>query len=136
MTRAVDLYERAAELGVKEAHHNLGVLYHGGKEVEEDMDKAFCHYETAAMSGYVLARYNLGLLDYKAGHCDLALQHWMISAKLGYQYSLDNIKGLFMDGLATKADYGEALRGHQSAVEEMRSTGREDARTMPPSLGN
>ena len=127
VTRAIELYERAAELGVKEAHFALGVLYHGGKEVEEDMDKAFCHYETAAMSGYVLARYNLGLLDYKAGHCDLALQHWMISAKLGCEKSLDKIKSFFIKGLATKADYAAALRGYQSAIEEMSSPDRDEA---------
>ena len=36
MTRAVALYERAAELGVKEAHYNLGCLYDKGIDVERN----------------------------------------------------------------------------------------------------
>ena len=49
MTRAVELYERAAELGVKEAHFSLGVLYREGTVVEKDIAKSFRHYEVAAM---------------------------------------------------------------------------------------
>ena len=127
VTRAVELYEHAAELGVKEAHYNLGVTYMEGTEVAKDTDKAIRHYEAAAMSGCVPARYNLGHMDYEAGTIDLALQHWMISAKLGHENSLSYVKALFMDGLATKADYAAALRGYQSAVEEMSSSDREEA---------
>ena len=127
VTRAVDLYERAAQLGEKEAHFKLGYLYAGGRGVEKDTAKAIQHYEAAAVKGDVLSRHNLGVLEYYAGNSKLALQHFMIAAKLGYQGSLGNIKILFMDGLATKADYAEALRGHQSAVEEMRSPDREEA---------
>ncbi|EJK70188.1 hypothetical protein THAOC_08474, partial [Thalassiosira oceanica] len=121
VTRALELYECAAELGVKEAHNNLGVLYAKGADVEKDMAKSFRHYETAAMSGHVPARYNLGCEEYKSGNYDLALQHWMISAKLGDDDSLSNVKILFMNGLATKADYAAALRGYQKAIEEMTS---------------
>ena len=130
VTRAVELYERAAELGVKEAHFNLGVMYGAGTDAEKDMDKAIRHYEAAAMSGDVLARYNLGCKEDDAGNCDLALQHWMISANLGCEKSLKNIKFMFMDGLATKADYAAALRGYQSAVEEMTSPDRNEAKKL------
>ena len=127
LTRAVELYERAAELGEKKAHCKLGYLYGEGEDVEKDTAKAIQHYEAAAVKGDVLSRHNLGVLEYYAGNSKLALQHFMIAAKLGYQGSLGNIKILFMDGLATKADYAEALRGHQSAVEEMTSPEREGA---------
>ena len=131
VTRAVDLYERAAELGVKEAHLRLGLLYGhvygSGEDVEKDMAKAIRHYEAAAVKGDVTARHNLGFEEYKDGIYDLALQHWMIAAKMGCQHSLHKIKLMFMEGLATKADYAEALREHQSAVEEMRSPDREEA---------
>ena len=127
MTRAVELYERAAELGVKEAHYNLGVLYFDGTYVEKDMDRAIRHYEAAAMCGEVTARNNLGCLEGKAGKYDLALQHFSISAKLGYQESLNMVKSFFMNGLATKADYAGALRGYQSAIEEMSSPERDEA---------
>ncbi|EJK75753.1 hypothetical protein THAOC_02514 [Thalassiosira oceanica] len=92
VTRAVELYERAAELGVKDAHYNLGVLYDQGKEVAKDMDKAFRHYETAAMYGHVDARHNLGCEEYYAGNYELALQHFLVSAKLGDDHSLAMVK--------------------------------------------
>ena len=126
--RAIELWERAAELGLKEAHYTLGCLYDEGTDVENDTAKAIRHWEAAAVKGDVMARHNLGWEERAAGNYDLALQHWMISAKLGGQESLNGIKAMFMDCLATKADYAEALRGHQSAVEEMRSPDRDEAR--------
>ena len=128
MMRAVEMYERAAELGVKEAHYNLGVLYDEGVGAEKDMAKAFLHYEAAAMSGHVSARHNLGCEEFNAENDDLALQHWMISAKMGSQGALKAVKDLFMGGHATKAEYAEALRGYQSAVEEMSSPDRDEAK--------
>ena len=127
VTRAVELYVRAIELGVKGAHFNLGCLYDEGIDVEKDTAKAIRHWEAAAMNGGVSARFNLGCRDCNAGNHDLALQHWMISAKMGHEKSLNNVKAMFMDGLATKADYAEALRGYQGAIEEMRSPDRDEA---------
>ncbi|EJK67904.1 hypothetical protein THAOC_10990 [Thalassiosira oceanica] len=130
VARAIELYERAAELGLKEAHFNLGVLYVNGAEVEKDMAKAFLHYEAAAMCGHVSVRFNLGTMECNEGNYDLALQHMMISAKLGHDSSLSFVKAAFMDGLATKADYAAALRGYQSAIEEMSSPDRAEAKTL------
>ncbi|EJK60930.1 hypothetical protein THAOC_18652 [Thalassiosira oceanica] len=131
VTRAVELYERAAKLGVKEAHYNLGVLYANsadGEKVDKDMAKAIRHYEAAAMTGDVYSRFNLGIAEYNAGNYDLSLQHMMISAKLGQDRSLSNVKAFFMAGRATKADYAAALRGYQNAIEEMSSPDRDEAK--------
>ena len=130
VARAVELYERAAELGVEDAHFSLGCMYAEGTDVEKDMVKALRHYEAAAMCGHVLARNNLGSAEYYAGNQDLALQHWMIAATLGEEGTLNNVKILFTKGLATKADYAAALRGYQNAVEEMSSTDRDEAKTL------
>ena len=43
------------------------------------------------------------------------------AGRLSAEHNLDGVKDLFTKGLATKADYSEALRGYQNAVEEMRS---------------
>ena len=103
-------------------------LYNEETDVEKDTAKAMLHWEAAAVMGNAAARYNLGWEERAAGNHDLALQHFLISVKLGDQDSLNRIKNMFMKGLATKADYAEALRGHQSAVEEMRSPDRDEAR--------
>ncbi|EJK75181.1 hypothetical protein THAOC_03107, partial [Thalassiosira oceanica] len=52
ITRAVELYERAAELGVKEAHNMLGGLYANGYKVEKNMANAF-QYLTSTKLGDV-----------------------------------------------------------------------------------
>ena len=119
VTRAAELYERAAELGVIDAHYNLGVLYDEETDVEKDTAKAIMHYEAAAMCGHVASRHNLGCKECDVGNYDLALKNWMISATLGYENSLNNVKSFFMNGLATKADYAAALRRYQNAVGEM-----------------
>ena len=128
--RAVELYERAAELGEKDAHFSLGCTYDEGTDVVKDTAKAHRHFEMAAMSGHVAARYNLGCEEMNAGNYDLTLQHCMISAKLGEHDSLNAVKHLFMNGLATKADYAAALRGYQNAVEEMSSPDRDEAESL------
>ena len=126
VTRVVELWERAAELGLNEAHHNLGRLYREGIDVEKDTTKAFRHYEAAAMGGEVNARVNVGCMEQRAGNDDIAVQHWMIAAKLGHETALDYVKKMFMLGEATKADYAAALRGYQSAAQQMRSPDRDE----------
>ena len=130
VTRAVKLYDCAAELEFKDAHYSLGVLYDEGTDVDKDTAKAIRHYEAAAMSGHVKARFNLGCEEENAGNYDLALQHYLIAAKSGDQDALHNVKVFFKKRLATKADYAEALRGYQSAVEEMRSPDRDEAESL------
>ena len=126
VARAVELYKRAAELDSKDAHFRLGLLYYQGTNVEKDTVKAMRHYEAAAMRGHVKARFNLGIEEGNAGNYGLALQHFLIAANLGHEISLINVKGMFKHGLATKADYAEALREHQRAVQEMTSPNREE----------
>jgi len=85
------------------------------------------------LGGHVKARHNIGYEEMRAGNHDLAVQHFLISAKLGYQDSLDNVKIMFMPCVvhrATKDDYAEALRGHQKAVAEMTSPDRDEAKAL------
>ncbi|EJK48181.1 hypothetical protein THAOC_33047 [Thalassiosira oceanica] len=56
--------------------------------------------------------------------------HLMISAKMGHEKSLNKIKEMFKEGLATKAQYAEALFGYRDAVEEMKSPQREEAKRL------
>ena len=128
VVRAIELQERAAELGLKEANYGLGVMYAKGIDVEKDLAKAFRHYEAAAMCGHVSARHHLGCEEDNAGNHDLALQHWMISSNMGHEDSLNDVKASFIDGHATKADYAAALRGYQDAIEEMSSPDRAEAK--------
>ena len=82
------------------------------------------------MKGQVESRYWLGVVEYRNGNCELAVRHWMMSAKMGDEDSLNEIKKIFKEGQATKAQYADALLGYRDAVEEMKSPQREEAKRL------
>ncbi|EJK51708.1 hypothetical protein THAOC_29097 [Thalassiosira oceanica] len=130
MQKEVKLYTEAAELGSIQALFSLGNVYRLGEGVQKDMAKAVELYEKAAMHGHVESRFNLGCNEGKKGNYGRAVRHLLISAKMGYKDSLEAIKRMFMDGLATKEQYAGALKGYQDAVEETKSHDRDEARGL------
>ena len=130
LPRAVELWTEAAELGSWDAHSHLGNRYYLGTGVEEDKPRGIHHWQQAAMKGDADSRHNLASAECEEGNYELALQHCMISAKMGFEKSLDEVKNLFTEGLATKVQYAEVLRGYQTAVEEMKSPQRKEAKRL------
>jgi len=128
VSRAIELWTEAAELGSLDAHYMLGRRYYTGDGVEEDKPRGIHHWKQAAMEGHVPSRHNLGAVEYYNGNYQLAVQHWVISAKVGYGDSLNCIKDMFKEGHATKAQYADALLGYRDAAEEMKSPQREEAK--------
>ena len=126
--RAINLLAEAAELGSLDAQYDLGIAYYFGNDVEENKPRGIHHWQQAAMKGHARSRDNLGGEEFVEGNCELAVRHWMISAKMGDEKSLNAIKDTFLQGRATKAEYAEALRGYRDAVEEMKSHQREEAK--------
>ena len=55
------------------------------------------------------------------------MRHFLISAKMGYKESLDAIKKVLVENLATKAQYAEALKGYQDTMEETKSSQLDEA---------
>ncbi|EJK54005.1 hypothetical protein THAOC_26453 [Thalassiosira oceanica] len=88
------------------------------------MTKGILLWQHSAMQGHPESRYLLGLHECHYGTHELAVQHLMISAKMGHEESLNEIKDMFMKGHATKAQYAEALKGYQNAWEETKSPQR------------
>ncbi|EJK74944.1 hypothetical protein THAOC_03352 [Thalassiosira oceanica] len=130
--RAVKLWTEAADLGDLDAHYRLGYLYHctSGEQTEEDKEKGLRHLQHAAIQGHPHSRCALGVHECISGNYTLAVQHCMISAKVGDVNSLDVIKDMFMKGHATKAQYAEALKGYRDASEETKSPQREVAKAF------
>ncbi|EJK55800.1 hypothetical protein THAOC_24427 [Thalassiosira oceanica] len=126
--RAVELWTEAAELGSVDAHYMLGVTYYKGDGVQQDKPRGVRNFQDAAMKGDVSSRHSLGVVEFDNGNYELAVQHWMISANMGLENSLHNIKEMFMRAQATKAQYAEALMGYGDAVEDMKSHQREEAK--------
>ncbi|EJK68140.1 hypothetical protein THAOC_10707 [Thalassiosira oceanica] len=115
VSRAIELWTEAAELGSLDAQYALGLVYYTGDGVEEDKPRGTHHLQQAAMKGDVESRNKLGDVEYDNANYQIALQHYMISAKLGYEKSLNYIKEMFKEGHATKAQYAEALLGYRDA---------------------
>ncbi|EJK74454.1 hypothetical protein THAOC_03866, partial [Thalassiosira oceanica] len=132
-TRGIRNFQEAAMKGHVESRHFLGTL---------ELNKGNL---ISAMPGWVTRDMISGMpimprwvtrgiifdersLNY--GHYKLAVQHFMISAKMGNESSLNEIKQMFLKGNATKAHYAEALRGYGDAAEEMRSHQREEAKRL------
>ena len=125
---ALELWNRAAELGVAEAYFNIGCAYdYGDGAAERDEKKAVHYYELAAMGGDIEARHNLGCSERDAGNYDRALKHFMISAGGGEKESLSAIQEMFKRGRATKEDYMDALRAYQAFLGEIKSVQRNEA---------
>ena len=125
--RAVELWTEAAELGSVDALYILGHAHYNGRGVQQNIVKAELYYKKAAMQGNVESRRNLGISELKKGNFNGVFRHLLISAKMGDKVSIEGIKTLFMDGLATKEQHAEALKGYQDAVEEMKSHDRDEA---------
>ncbi|EJK58047.1 hypothetical protein THAOC_21855 [Thalassiosira oceanica] len=101
--------------------------YHGKYGLGKDKAKGIAYLESAAMQGDVETRHNLGLIELDNGYkYNRALRHFLICAKMGHKKSLDMIKDFFADGLATRAQYMEGLKGYQDAVEDMKSPQRDE----------
>mmetsp|Transcript_12014 Transcript_12014/g.26144 ORF Transcript_12014/g.26144 Transcript_12014/m.26144 type:complete len:173 (-) Transcript_12014:135-653(-) len=127
-SHAIKLLYEAAELGSTEALTKIGVSYYrGSRGVPHDKAKGIHCWESAAMLGCADSRHFLGIAELEKMNPYRAMRHLLIAAKMGYEESLDAIKDLFSDGLATKAQYAEALKGYQDAVEETKSPEREEA---------
>ncbi|EJK77808.1 hypothetical protein THAOC_00335 [Thalassiosira oceanica] len=87
---------------------------HGDGGVEEDEPRGIHHWQQAAMKGHAFSRHDLGCFEVRYEYTQLAVRHWMISAKMGFEDSF----------------YAEALLGYRDAVEEMKSPQREEAKRI------
>jgi len=126
--RAHELWSEAAELGSTTALYKVGMEYCIGSYYgSNDKAKGIHCFESAAIQGDVRCRHCLGGVELEKGNYDRAVRHFLISAKMGLERSLDAIKDLLFMGFATKAQYAEALSGCQDAVEEMKSPDRDEA---------
>ncbi|EJK46204.1 hypothetical protein THAOC_35141 [Thalassiosira oceanica] len=124
---ALATIRKGAEKGNAMAIKQLGDEYDAGNL---DKPRGIRHYQQAAIKGHALSRHELGAIELDEENYELAVQHFMISAKMGLEFSLNEIKKMFMKGQATKAYYAEALRGYQDAMEQMKSPQREEVKRL------
>ena len=125
--QAVEFWRKAGKFG----YNNIGSAYGLGNGVERDEERdeerAEHYLELAAMEGMVLARGNLGVEEYEAGNYDRASKHFMIAVRGGHTDSVKAIQQMYMDGLAIKDHYANALRSQQAYLNEIKSDQRDKA---------
>jgi TPR repeat protein len=136
--RAIELFNKAGELGHEMSYYNLGQIYRNGQGgVDVDLKKAKHYYEKSAKLGSVNARYMLGTIEGKARNFERAFRHLTISAKAGHKESLDILKAGFKEGRVRKDEFVAALRAYHTSDTEMASDNRVAAKkcrilTKPP----
>ena len=127
MTKAIDLYLKAGELGCSHAYDALGNAFYYGGGIEKDVNKARKYYELGVVGGDVSARHNLGSLYWYSGDRQKASKHFMLGAKAGCEKSLINVKKAYQEGYVTKDEYMEALLSYQKRYEDTKSAMRKEA---------
>ena len=132
---AFEVWTKAVELVVADAHLELSRLYWKGLCVEKVKKKESYHTEEAAIAiaGHPYARHNLANYD---SRFERAVKHLIIAANLGFDPSIQMLKRCYVRGLVSKEDFAAALRAHQAAVDATKSPQRERVPTFYNSKSN
>jgi TPR repeat protein len=119
--KAMEIYNRAAELGWGVAHSHLGKLYHEGGYLK----KAKFHYEIAAMAGDEVARYSIGVMEAQSGNILRAAKHWTIAASAGDYNAMRHLIALFERGKVSRESIDSTLIAYNNSCAERRSEARD-----------
>ena len=118
--KAMEMWNRGADLGHAGAHHSIADAYLHGEGVEKDDKKAKPHLELDAMGGHEMARYSIGINEYNDGNMNRAMRHFMIAARAGYDDPLKWVGDGYKWGIVTKDEYESTLRAHKDSQDEMK----------------
>lgn len=72
-------------------------------------------------------RNNLACIEGKHENYERAAKHYIIAANLGCDAAMTALRDFYRYGKVKKEDFEAALRGHQAAVDAMKSEQRETA---------
>jgi TPR repeat protein len=120
-TKAMELYNRATELGCSKAHNQLAGIYRRGGNLK----KTKFHVEAAAMAGHEVARSNLGVMEAQSGNIERAIKHWTIAASAGHYTSMYNLLVAFKEGVVSRESMDSTLAAYNMSCAEMRSEARD-----------
>jgi TPR repeat protein len=106
----------------RDAQHNLGVMYHNGEGVQQDLKQAVAWYRKAAEQGLAQAQHNLGTM-YREG---AGVQQDSKQAVAWYRKAVDqefaeaqlNLGRMYMRGEGVQEDLKQAALWLQKAAEQ------------------
>ncbi len=119
--KAATWFREAAVNGVANARYNLGVLYHQGLGVPQNIDTAFGWYRAAAKAGHPEAQYNLGIAYIEGIGTPYdpakAADNFKNAAKAGILEAAYNLGLIYENGLLGSAEPGEALKWYKLSAD-------------------
>ena len=124
--KAVELFDRAADLGSVEAIAIVGRGLAFGEHgfIKDEVTGRYC-IEDAVVKGDIGSRYNLATLDVEERNYDHAIKHWHLAAAAGNKASMKKLWVCFNTKKLSKSDLEKALRAHKAATDKMNSEERE-----------
>ena len=128
LKKAFSWYTKSALGGHIEAQHKLGVLYHAGLGIEENLAKAEYWYKQAAEQGLSNAQNSLGCMLLNSGDYSAAVIWIRKAAKQGNINAQYNIANILFEGKYVKKDTNEALSFY---IEIMERSGYADIARNP-----
>lgn len=118
--KALEWYEKSADLGYADAITNIGYGYHFGEGVEQDYNKALEQYEKAAALNNATAMNNIGYMyNYGEGveqNYTKALEWYEKAADLGHSAAMSNIGYMYRNGEGAEQDYAKAMEWYEKAA--------------------
>jgi TPR repeat protein len=118
--KAMEWYEKAANLGHRFAMFQLGWQYEEGEIVEQDYAKALKWYEKSANLDWTMAMNNIGYM-YQEGlgvekDYAKALEWYERAANLEDESAMNNLGNIYQEGLGVEKDYAKALEWYEKAA--------------------
>lgn len=130
--KAIDYFKKGAQTGNPQCNFMLGVYCSSGlgnDERKPDQEKAFKHFQKAAVKGMAEAQYNVGLRFLKGHGVEAnsfnAAEFFRMAALQGFQLAQINLAGMYSEGRGVKSDLDEARNWLQKAAAGGGSIGKD-----------
>lgn len=121
ITKAIDLWQLAADGDNAVAFHNLACCYERGIGFSVDINKALALYRLAAKQSYSKALNNLGIYYYNGTGVERddieALKYYTLSYQLGNLSSVYNLAIMYESGRGVNKNIHTAVKLYREAAE-------------------
>ena len=122
LKKAVECFQKAAELGDAKAQNQLGIMYAKGEGVPQDMKKAAEWFQKAAEQGHAKALFNLAV-SYDNGDGvpqdkQKAVEWYRKAAEQGHATAQFNLGLRYYNGEEVRQDKKKAVEWWQKAAEQ------------------
>lgn len=109
-----------AKHGDSESQYELGMIYHEGRGVAQDLSTAAWWWRKAAEQGHAKAQYNLGVMHYEGNglrrNVAKGAMWWRKAAATGHREAQYNLGLIYSSGRGVPVDYHEAAKWYRMAA--------------------